>query len=63
MFVGVEGHPCVTPREEEMMVSTIRAFMKTDGFRYYLLDGEVTVVNSDCYVYNCWFWVVPVRIS
>ncbi|KAJ8424516.1 hypothetical protein Cgig2_025778 [Carnegiea gigantea] len=24
----------------EMMVPTVREFMKTDGFRYYLLDGE-----------------------
>ncbi|KAJ8430890.1 hypothetical protein Cgig2_003883 [Carnegiea gigantea] len=32
--------PVLRPWEEEMLVPTVRAFMKTDGFRDYILDGE-----------------------
>ncbi|KAJ8425359.1 hypothetical protein Cgig2_032875 [Carnegiea gigantea] len=32
--------PVLRPREEEMLVPTVRAFMKTNGFRDYILDGE-----------------------
>ncbi|KAJ8425651.1 LOW QUALITY PROTEIN: hypothetical protein Cgig2_011318 [Carnegiea gigantea] len=32
--------PVLCPQQEEMVVPTVRAFMKTDGFRDYILDGE-----------------------
>ncbi|KAJ8453380.1 LOW QUALITY PROTEIN: hypothetical protein Cgig2_008264 [Carnegiea gigantea] len=36
-----DSNPCLTPpREEEMMVPTVRDLIKTDRFGYYLLDGE-----------------------
>ncbi|KAJ8425902.1 hypothetical protein Cgig2_012670 [Carnegiea gigantea] len=36
------------PREEEMLEPTVRAFMKTDGFRDYILDGEVALSYEEC---------------
>ncbi|KAJ8431690.1 hypothetical protein Cgig2_006546 [Carnegiea gigantea] len=39
-FIRGEVIPVFRPREEEMLVPTIRAFMKTDGFRDYILDRE-----------------------
>jgi len=33
--------PVLRPPEEEMVVPTIRAFMKTDRFQDYILGGEV----------------------
>ncbi|KAJ8423572.1 hypothetical protein Cgig2_013325 [Carnegiea gigantea] len=32
--------PVLHPQEEEMLLPTVRAFMNTDGFRDYILDGE-----------------------
>ncbi|KAJ8449477.1 hypothetical protein Cgig2_002274 [Carnegiea gigantea] len=32
--------PVLCPREDEIMVPTVRDFMKIDRFRYYLLDAE-----------------------
>ncbi|KAJ8420497.1 hypothetical protein Cgig2_006807 [Carnegiea gigantea] len=32
--------PVLRPREEGMLLPTVRAFMNTDGFRDYILDGE-----------------------
>ncbi|KAJ8435706.1 hypothetical protein Cgig2_002663 [Carnegiea gigantea] len=37
-FQLVEG---IKESKEEMLVPTVRAFMKTDGFRDYILDGEL----------------------
>ena len=34
------------PREEEMLLPTVRAFMNTDGFRDNILDGEVSKLDS-----------------
>ncbi|KAJ8446521.1 hypothetical protein Cgig2_027483 [Carnegiea gigantea] len=39
-FDGIIGDPYVALLGEEMLVPTVRAFMKTDGFRDYVLDGE-----------------------
>jgi len=33
--------PALRPWEEERVVPTVRVFMKIDGFRDYILDGEV----------------------
>ncbi|KAJ8429560.1 hypothetical protein Cgig2_010273 [Carnegiea gigantea] len=39
--------PMLCPREEEVLVPTVRSFMKTDGFRDYILDREVGVLSYE----------------
>jgi len=48
------------PHDEEMLVPTVRTFMKTDGFRDYILDGEVGIVRFSRYLcnYTCFGSVV-----
>ncbi|KAJ8434762.1 hypothetical protein Cgig2_019687 [Carnegiea gigantea] len=38
--------PMLRPQEEEILEPTVRAFMKTDGFRDYILDGEIVGWSS-----------------
>ncbi|KAJ8432869.1 hypothetical protein Cgig2_033874 [Carnegiea gigantea] len=41
--------PVLRSREEKMLVPTVRAFMKTDGFLDYILDGE-GVLSSELHL-------------
>ena len=48
--------PVLRPREKEMLVPIVRAFMKIDGFRDYILDVEVGTVRFSRYLYNCMYF-------
>ena len=44
--------PLLHPREEEMLVPMVKAFMKTYGFRDCILDGEGGIIRFCRYLYN-----------
>jgi len=45
--------PVLRPREKEMLVPIVRAFMKIDGFRGYILHGEAIIVRFNRYFCDC----------